>query len=91
MMERAQRLDRRGYPIGHRAGNGGQRRREACVAGHSMADAYRVPNGRRCAECKRTHQRHRYATVDGDRVRARMRERYQTRRLARQAGVELVP
>jgi hypothetical protein len=73
-MEQAQqRTDIRGLPIGRRIGNGGGRRREMCVDGHSMADGYPLSNGgRRCRHCKCAYER----------------SHYQARRLARLGGEE---
>lgn len=48
--------DRRGFRIGGRAQNGGQRRRETCHRGHDLAMAYHCTAGdgrtyRRCSFC----------------------------------------
>lgn len=41
--------------------NGGQRRKEHCHAGHSLADAYQTAQGRRCRPCDLQRQKARRA------------------------------
>lgn len=60
-------LDRRGYRIGGRTENGGNRRKTHCHRGHDLASAYVYEDGHRvCRTCTQERQRARYRRQQAD-------------------------